>query len=277
MKKLLIVVDMEGIAGIGVNEFWSTIRGHPLYFFKRHLLVEETNAAISGAIKAGLKADQIVVVDWHLTNHNIYRSELPSGVTLIRGEETKFLEGSIEKVFLVGFHGAVGAPARYAHSFSYAIKDLLIDNKSAGETTVWAYTAGSKRVPIALLTGDAFAIGEIQSLGLETVCVDTKGGNTDSFVRSKHKSIELAAERAVSREIKPLSAPSPFSLAFSFKSRKMAQNLPMEYFDRRDGESFVIEKETAYEVYDVFHNKVGAYIRSAMLGHRLLSIIEGES
>lgn len=49
MKRLLIVADMEGIAGIGHDDFWSTIKGHPLYYLKRHLLVEEVNAAIAGA------------------------------------------------------------------------------------------------------------------------------------------------------------------------------------------------------------------------------------
>lgn len=275
MKKLLMIVDMEGIAGIGVNEFWSTIKCHPLYYLKRHFLVEEVNSAIRGAIKGGLGTEEIVVVDWHLTNHNFRQDELPSGVTLVRGGEHKFLKVGIEKVFLIGFHGAAGTPFRYAHSFSYTIKDLVINGKSGGETTMWAYTAGSMGIPIVLLTGDIFAIKEIKSLGLETVCIDTKGAKDMASIEDTHKRIELAAEQAVTKDIKPLPTPSPFSVQFSFKSSKMTRNLPAEYFTRRDGEYFVIEGKNAYDVYDLFHAKIErTYIRSMLPGHRLLSMFE---
>jgi D-amino peptidase len=274
MKKLLIVVDMEGVGGIGLNEFWSTIKGHPLYFFKRHLLVKEINAAISGAMKTGLKSDEIVVADWHLTRHNFHQNDLPRGVTLVRTGENKFLEGGVEKIFLIGFHAAAGTPVRYAHSFRYAIKTFMISDRPVGETTMWAYNAGSMGVPIALLAGDSFAVGEIKSLGLETVCVETKNEKSLPSPASIRQSIEAAAEQALSKKIFPLSSPSPFSVKFSFKSPKLTRNIPEKYFTRRDGEYLVIEGKTAHDVYDDFQNKVGEYIKRKNLGHKLLSIFE---
>ena len=265
---------MEGIAGIGVNEFWSTIKGHPLYFFKRPLLVKEINAAINGAMKAGLKPDEIVVADWHLTHHNFYQNDLPSGVTLVRTGENKFLESGVEKVFLIGFHAAAGTPVRYAHSFSYAIKTFMIGNRPVGETTMWAYNAGSMGIPIALLAGDSFAVGEIKALQLETICVETKNEKDMPSPASIRQSIERAAEQSLSKKISPVSTPSPFSVKFSFKSPKLIRNIPAEYFTRRDGEYLVIEGKTAHDVYNDFQNKVGAYIKSKSLGYKLPSIFE---
>src|SRR6185436_15034155 len=129
MKRLLIIADMEGIAGIGLNEFWATVKGYPSYFLKRHFLVNQVNAAIRGALKAGLKPAEIVVADWHSTHHNFYENQLPQGIILIRDQENKELENGIEQVFLVGFHAAAGTGVRYAHTFRYAIKTFMIGGK----------------------------------------------------------------------------------------------------------------------------------------------------
>ncbi|MES2225465.1 MAG: M55 family metallopeptidase [Patescibacteria group bacterium] len=274
MKKLLIIADMEGIAGIGHDDFWSTIKGHPLYYLKRHLLVEEVNAAITGALNAGLWAEEIVVADWHLTNYNFYQNELPQGVTLVRAGEEKFLKEGAEKVFLVGFHGAVGTPPRLAHSFSYAIKELIIHGSPGGEATMCAYMAGSAGVPVALLSGDEFAISEIRDLGMDTLCIDTKSQSNTISPAQKHEEITRASEEVFTKNIQPLFSPSPFVVKFSFKSASMARHLPKEYFTRREGEYFVIETSTAYEAYEAFHIKVGSYMRSRFLGHRLLSMFE---
>jgi D-aminopeptidase len=274
MNRLLIIADMEGIAGIGLHDFWSTIKGHPCYFFKRKLLVKEINAAIAGAIKAGVKAEEIIVADWHLTRHNVYQDEVPEGVRIIRADENAFLEKGIEKVFLIGFHAGAGIPVPYAHSFRYAVKTFTIDDTAAGEATMWAYNAGSLGIPIALLTGDPFAVREIKALGLKTICVETKNERRTLPLEDVYFQIERAAEEALRAPIAPLPSPSPFVVAFSLKSKKMMRTIPKDYFTWRDGDMLVIEGETAHGVYDAFLNKVGAHIKSRSLGHRLMALFE---
>ena len=139
---------------------------------------------------------------------------------------------------------------------------------------MWAYNAGSLGIPIALLAGDSYAIGEMKSLGLETICVETKNEKETPPPPSIRRKIEQAAEQALTKKISPLSTFSPFSVKFSFKSSKLMRDMPSEYFTRRDGEYLVIEGKTAHDVYDDFQNKVGAYIKSKSLGHKFLSIFE---
>ncbi|MES2930253.1 MAG: M55 family metallopeptidase [Patescibacteria group bacterium] len=263
MKKLLIVSDMEGIAGIPMNQFWATVPGHPLYFFKRRLLIKEIKASIRGAVRAGLKPEEIVVLDWHSTHHNFSQKEMPEGVTVIQKGETDFLKsGTIEKVFLIGFHAKAEISVPIAHSMRYTIKTLKIKGKSIGEASLWAYVAGSMNIPITLMTGDNFAVSEIRSLDMQTICIETKNEKETPRPEDIYKKIEIAAEKAIHKTVLPLSTPSPFSISFSFKSARLGEEMPEKYFTRREGEHIIIEGKTAADVYDDFRDRVYAYIKT---------------
>lgn len=273
MKKLLIVVDMEGVGGIGMNEFWSTIKGHPFYFFKRHLIAKEVNAAIEGAVNGGIKPAEIIVADWHLTHHNIRENELPKDVSLIRDNENDVLDNGVEKVFLIGFHAGASFPARYAHSFKYAIKKFEINSRVVGETTMWAYNTGSVGIPIAFLSGDSFAVQEIKELGLNTISVETKDQSNTPKPETVCSRIREGAERAISKVVVPLSSTGPFSIKFSFKLPEAIEKIPIKYFSRREREYIVIDGETAHKVYGDLRKLLG-YIRDKSFGYKLMSFFE---
>ncbi|MES2930746.1 MAG: M55 family metallopeptidase [Patescibacteria group bacterium] len=261
-KRLLIVVDMEGIAGIPMSHIWSTVPGFPTYYPKRRLLVREVNAAIAGALNAGIHPEEIVVLDWHWVHLNFFEKDLPSGVTLIRdGEGDLLRSGSIEKIFLLGFHGGAGTFARYAHTMRYAIKTMRVAGKTIGETGLWSYVAGSMHVPVALITGDSLAIEEMKQYGGETVCIETKNQKETPSPDLIYEKIEKAAEEAVDKTIAPIPTSSPFAIEFIFKSRKLTKDIPQKYFTRRNNEYLVIENKTALEVYENFRGKIYAYLK----------------
>jgi len=263
MKKLLIVADMEGIAGIPMSQFWPTVPGNPLYYSKRKLLVKEITAAIQGAINAGLKTEEIVVLDWHWDHDNLKQTDFPAGITLIQKNEGPLLRtGAIKNIFLIGFHAQAGLPVRYAHTMRSIIKTFLINNTPAGEATFWAFAAGSVNIPIALITGDSFAIKEIQSLGLATECVETKNQTSNPDPEEIYKKIEIAAEEAIHKQVRPLEAPSPFSIKFSFKYMRPNKHIPSQYFTRREKDYLILERETALEVYEDFRGKIYPFIRT---------------
>ncbi len=275
-KKLLIVSDMEGIAGIGIDGFWPTVKGFPSYFFKRKLLVKQLNAAIRGAIQGGVKAEEIVVADWHATHHNVYDGELISDVVIIRNHENRMLEQGIEKVFLMGFHAAAGIDAGYAHTFTYPINQFIVDKKAIGETSMWAYNAGSLNIPIALVVGDCFAMAEAKALGLSALCVETKNIEGSYPVNKVCELIERAAAEAVKKELVPLEVASPFRVEFSFKSKRLMR-LGKTVFQCTSDGLLCIESKTAHQAYDDFRGSVYPFIGRHNLLRRILSAYKGRN
>ena len=74
-RRLLVVVDMEGIAGV-VTDAQLGPEGFEYGRF-RELMTEEANAAIAAAREAG--ASEFVVVDSHGNYQNLLVDKLPAG------------------------------------------------------------------------------------------------------------------------------------------------------------------------------------------------------
>ena len=77
-QKILISVDMEGIAGV-VTSAQLGPSGFESQRF-RQFMTDETNAAIDGAIEAGAK--EIVVADSHGNGQNLLIEKLPDNVMI---------------------------------------------------------------------------------------------------------------------------------------------------------------------------------------------------
>ncbi len=79
--KLLIAADMEGISGItGWNQVFPE---HPEYARGRRLMTADVNAAIDGALQAGVT--DIMVTDGHWDGSNILWEDVKSPARLING------------------------------------------------------------------------------------------------------------------------------------------------------------------------------------------------
>jgi len=229
---VFISVDMEGMAGI--VHLHQVMRGMPEYERSCRLMTAETNAAITGARRAG--ADRIVVNDSHGDMRNFLLDELDDGVEVISGADKPFsmgagLDSTFEVAFFVGYHASVGSErAVMDHTYGgrtiYAVR---INGRPQSEATLNAALAGSFGVRTALITGDRTTVEEAARdlPGIEGVVVKEALGR--QAARSFHpveacRRIEQSAHAAYSRrDSRPLYRPSgPFTLEIDWMNASMA-------------------------------------------------------
>src|SRR5437764_13156474 len=102
--KIYISVDMEGIAGAVVS---AQMGGTSDYERFRHIMTQEANAAVEGALAAG--ADSVVVNDSHGPMTNILIEEIHPEAELISGINKPLLQVAgidegYDGRFYVGYH-----------------------------------------------------------------------------------------------------------------------------------------------------------------------------
>ena len=152
--KILISVDIEGIAGI------ANTREYEHFEFGREWCTLDTNAAVEGALAGG--ASEIVVSDTHgRHNDNIIMDSLHPEARLIRGGKNTplyFMEGlskDTSLVLLVGWHDKIGGPGVLSHTFVHKeINAMRINGIEVGEVEIAAGIAGHFGVPIGFVSGD---------------------------------------------------------------------------------------------------------------------------
>jgi D-amino peptidase len=249
--KVFISCDMEGVAGV-VD--WAQCRGPgPEYEIGRHLLLEEVNAAIEGAVAAG--ATEVLVNDSHGLMANLAPSDLAAEAGYLSGRHKPFymmegLDPSYKAVLMVGYHGSMGSAGILSHSYNpTAVAEVKVGGTVSGEAGINALVAAAHRVPVALITGDQVTAAEATPFlpGVEAAVV--KHSVTRFSARSLHpaaarRSIREAAERAVARvsagSLGPPPAPSPARLDVTWLTADMAD---MATWVR--GVERVTERETA--------------------------------
>jgi D-amino peptidase len=222
--KVLISVDMEGIAGVVLDSQVSP-KG-PEYGRFRSLATAEVNAAIDGALAAGAK--QIIVSEGHGLLTNLLIEELNPVAELVAGMPRPLgsLEGidsDTDAVFLIGFHAASGTCfASLEHTVSSgSIYDVKLNGQSVGEIGLSAALAGWFGVPVVLVTGDQAAVDETRALLDEVETVTTKQGLSRNAARCLHPirvqgQIRQAAERAMGLHPSPFIVSPPYTLCVTF-------------------------------------------------------------
>ncbi len=114
----LIAVDMEGISGI---TGWNQVTPENSEYSRgRHLMTADVNAAITGAVQAGV--DNIVVTDGHWFGTNILIEELSSAAHLISGTPSPLsmvqgVQDGVDAVIFIGFHARIGTTECHPGSF----------------------------------------------------------------------------------------------------------------------------------------------------------------
>ena len=207
--KLMLMTDMEGVAGILNHDDWVLPDGE-FYEQGRRLLTEEVNAAIDGFCAGGI--DEIVVIDGHWTG-GIDDQILDKRASVIRdaGEDMWpwRLDSSYDGLAFVGQHARAGTPySHITHTQGFEYIDLRLNGISIGEYGQLALCAMELGVPTILACGEQALSDEAEQLTPGVVTVSVKEGtlpdgldhlDADAYGRAK-----LEAEHLPPEEVRTL-------------------------------------------------------------------------
>jgi D-amino peptidase len=233
--KLFISADMEGVAGVVRDEQTDPAgRDYPL---ARRLMTLEVNAAIEGALAAGVQ--EIVVSDGHWSGTNLLPEELHPAAELLSGYPRRLYmaEGmgpGFDAAFFVGYHAAAGtrdAVLDHSGADPRLVGEVRLNGTRQSEGSLNGYLCGYFDCPVALFTGDAAAVSEMHGFRLEVEGVVVKESLAQQAARSLHpeiarQRIRTGARRAFERldNIVPLRLDGRVELQVDFLRTAMADS-----------------------------------------------------
>lgn len=278
--KILIMTDLEGVAGVAVDQQLGGI-ANPYYRKAREFLADEIQAAVEGAREAG--ADDFVICDGHGSGFDMM---LDTGRI---GPSVRFLSGlgggcpylslaeeGLAAGFLVGQHPKHGPRGSLEHTGSDVIvQGLWINGQEVGEAGTHGAAFGAMGFPLALTTGDEEVVREVEALGCGTVGVAVKRGLARERSLTLHpadacRQIRAGAARAV-RELGRMRSwvpPPPHRLRLRYASAKFAEkyapfgeadNVLFPYIARIDADTVEISGRSMIELlrrYDLMNRVV---------------------
>jgi D-amino peptidase len=226
---------MEGVAGISRDE--QTDPSSPLHEASRQLMTQEVNAAVEGALEAGVQ--EVVVSDGHWTCRNVLPEELHPRAELVSGYPRRLYMASgigpgFDAAFFVGYHAAAGTPdAVLDHTYADdgVVHQVRLGGVPQCEGSLTGYLCGTFDCPVALFTGDAAAVSQMHEFVLEVEGVVVKEGLGRQAARSLHPQvardrIRTGAARAIQRlhNIAPMRMDGAVELEVDFVRTAMADS-----------------------------------------------------
>jgi D-amino peptidase len=225
--KLFISVDMEGISG--VTDWEDVDKGTRDYEYYRTLMTDDVNAAIEGALEAGVT--EIVVNDSHDTMRNLIADRLHPKAELIRGfvKPLLMMEGideSFDMAFFIGYHCMAGTErAVLNHTLSNkAVQRIRINGREIGEAGINAAIAGAFGVPVVLVTGDSQTASEVEReiAGVHTVAVKQGIGMFTARCLHPRASQQMIRDRAAEavrnrHKVQPVQPLDRYKIEIEFK------------------------------------------------------------
>jgi D-amino peptidase len=233
--KLFISADMEGVAGVARDE--QTDPAGRDYGLGRRLMTLEVNAAIEGALEAGVQ--EIVVSDGHWFGTNLLPDELHPVAELLSGYPRRLYmaEGmgpGFDAAFFVGYHASAGtrdAVLDHSGADPRLVAEVRLNGARQSEGSLNGYLCGYFDCPVALFTGDAAAVSEMHGFRLEVEGVVVKEGLAQQASRSLHpeiarQRIRAGARRAFERldNIAPMRLEGGIELQVDFLRTAMADS-----------------------------------------------------
>jgi D-amino peptidase len=189
MSRVLLSVDMEGIAGItGWNQ--CTPNARDWWDYGRPCMEIETLAAVRG-LKTGF--EYVTVVDAHAMSNNLDREaiEYDPTVDLVQGDLYSMgmvpQVGNYQSLVMIGCHGMTGAPGNMSHNIIGGAR-LYLNDKQIGEVTLNAMAAADMGVPTLLVAGDECACEEaMDNLPGVRVVVTKFGQRNGTYTLRPHR------------------------------------------------------------------------------------------
>jgi D-amino peptidase len=216
--KILIAVDIEGVAGVVHPE--QTRAGNAEYERARRQMTAEANAAALGAFDGGARA--VIVNDSHGDFRNLIVDALDPRVEILLGKPRDLgmmagVDRDCTAAFLVGWHAKARTDGVLAHTINgFAFSRVSVNGSEAGEADLYGAVAAEFSVPIALMTGDDVFIAETAPSFPEAVTVTVKRahGNRVATCVSPHAACEAirggardAALKCGTLKLRPVQAP----------------------------------------------------------------------
>jgi len=226
--KVYIATDMEGISGV-VDR--GQISPPGIDFDRgRRLLTEDANAAVRGAVAAGV--DEIVVSGGHGANgmRNIIDERLHEVAWLVSGDTRRSmmegLDASFAAAVLIGYHARHGRQGVLDHTINARdIFEIRVEGRPIGEIGLGGLAAGRHGVPVVLVSGDDRLEGETREWFPWAVPVVVKYAIGRHAARCMHplrarQLIERSTADALQRldEMRPLVVEPPISVEVQFKT-----------------------------------------------------------
>ena len=246
--KVLISVDMEGVAGVVTAEQLGPTGFEYARF--REFMTAETLAAVQAARTAG--ATEIVIADAHGNGQNLLIERLPSDVRLIRSWPRKLgmvagVDDNVDALIFIGYHASTNNTTGVrAHTFSSAnLTRVAVNGVNVTEGSWNAAIAGQFNVPVVMMSGDDAAIAEVRKAIGNVEAAETKrtlGFHAASTI-TPEASARLIADRvraafARRTEFKPYRISGPITVDVSFKNYLPAEVLAyLPIFERVDAHS----------------------------------------
>lgn len=227
--QVYITLDLEGVTT--VTSLDQVVHGSPEFAATRILITQEINAAIEGALAAGVQ--RFLVNEGHGKHRNVIPGQLNPAARLLTGREKLLhymhgIDPSWTAMFMIGYHaGPHDRQAVLSHAFH--VYDLKVNGRTFSEISLAMGLAGYYGVPTVLVTGDEAACRDARDMvpNMETVAV--KEGISGVTAIHLHpgvaqEKIKAAAQRAIERlaEIKPFVVPPPLVMDIQLYSTLMA-------------------------------------------------------
>ena len=254
--RLYVQTDLEGVAGVVSFEEQTTPEGR-YYEMAKRLLTREVNAAIDGALAAGVT--EVVVNDGH--GHGGLDYELLHDAAAARqGRPRKppWADKDFYKRFditcIIGQHSMEGtADGNLNHTQSSQTVDYYkLNGKYIGEIAQWALCAGACGLPMTMLSGDVAACREAEALipGITTAAVKeglTRGCAISLSPKRAHDLIRERMKAAVEKQktdpIQPLVWPGPYRLEIRYKHTDNADARERAKWERIDSKTVAMESD----------------------------------
>ncbi len=246
--KVLISVDMEGVAGVVTAEQLGPTGFEYARF--REFMTREAVAAVEAAKQAG--ATEVVDADAHGNGQNLLVDQFPTDVRVIRSWPRRFgmvagVEDGVDAVIFIGYHAGTNNPNGVrAHTFSSAnLTRVALNGANVTEGSWNAAIAGHFGASVVMLSGDDAAIAEVRKAIGNIEAAETKRslGFHSAITLTPAAAVALISQRvraALARrgDFKPYRVPGPVTVDVSFKNYLPAEVLAyLPIFERTDSHS----------------------------------------
>jgi D-amino peptidase len=258
-KKIFMITDLEGVAGIFDSDTQCAPYQSPRWAESQKLLTGEVNAAVDGLLEGG--ATEVVVWDAHDSSRTLSVTDIHPKARLLSGtpvSPTMELDSTYSAVVFIGQHAMAGTERGIlSHSYSsQGIQNIWVNNQPTGEIGARVMLAGYFGVPVIMLSGDAAACKEIRDLVPNAECAEVKQGvSRGAGFTLPHAAactlIREKARRAMERlgEVKPYRVTGPVEVKVESTPRGTEQYNPREGVEKLNDRTWVFRGKDIVEAW----------------------------